>query len=384
MTADPDGYTTKDYGQKDGAPICKEYNDEMVKVLFWTNAIAYVLVGVNYVLRLVCIMLVDWVGYATETVRLERTTTVTWLAQFFNTAFLLLMINCNWSEQSISFGLTAGDIPDFNAAWFKTIGAYMIYTMAFNSVYPLLEALGYWALRLVYRVLDAGCSRDKYKTKTTSIQGYIDVYAGPVYFMHFKYASIETIVFVTFMYGFGMPILFPIAAFSFMVLYLCERSMLFFAYRLPPMYDHRLSESVLNKLNFAPCLFLFFGYWMVSNQQLLSNANLSPVATASSIPKSNHLFQSVFEASGWEGLEWPMAGTFLFLLLLHFFGPAIGACMEKCCPVLAIGDIELDEEIDNYWASLDAEDRKWSIREEENARAACGMRHGILTDDQKA
>jgi hypothetical protein len=43
-------------------------------------------------------MLVEWVGYATETVKLERTTTVTFLAQFFNTAFLLLMVNVNWSE----------------------------------------------------------------------------------------------------------------------------------------------------------------------------------------------------------------------------------------------------------------------------------------------
>jgi len=287
---DPDGYTDKDYGQKDGKKICSEYNTEILEVMFWTNSIAYFLVGINYVLRMACIMLVDWIGYDTETVRLERTTTVTWLAQFFNTAFLLLMINCNWSEQSITFGLTAGDIPDFNGQWFRTIGAYLIYTMLFNSVYPLLEAVGYWAMRLGYRILDRGCSCDPYKTKTTSIQSYIDVYAGPVYFMHFKYASIENTVFVTFMYGFGMPILFPIAAFSFLVLYLCERSMLFYAYRLPPMYDHRLSESVLNKLNFAPCMFLFFGYWMVSNQQLLSNDNLTPVSNGSSVPKSNHLF----------------------------------------------------------------------------------------------
>ena len=75
--------------------------------------------------------------------------------------------------------------------------------------------------------------------------------------MHFKYASIENTVFVTFMYGFGMPILFPIAALNFLILYLTERSMLFYAYRLPPMYDHRLSESVLNKLNFAPYFLLF-------------------------------------------------------------------------------------------------------------------------------
>jgi hypothetical protein len=67
-------------------------------VLFWTNSIAYFLVGINYILRVFCIMLVDWIGYNTETIRLERTTTVTWIATFFNTAFLLLLINTNWSE----------------------------------------------------------------------------------------------------------------------------------------------------------------------------------------------------------------------------------------------------------------------------------------------
>ena len=236
-------------------------------------------------------MLVDWIGYNTETIRLERTTTVTWIATFFNTAFLLLLINTNWSEQRFSFGLTNGTMPDFNSQWFKTIGSSLIYTMLFNALYPVLEALGYWGMRLGYRILDGGFNLfDDYSTKTTSIQRYIDTYAGPVYFMHFKYASIENTVFVTFMYGFGMPILFPIAALNFLILYLTERSMLFYAYRLPPMYDHRLSESVLNKLNFAPCMLLFFGYWMVSNQQLISNDHLSPVESPSSIPKSNHLF----------------------------------------------------------------------------------------------
>ena len=252
--------------------------------------------------------------------------------------------------------------------------------MVFNSVYPIMEACGYWGLRLLTRLLDGGLC-NKYNTKLTSIQRYIDSYAGPTYFMHFKYSTIQNIVFVTFMFGFGCPMLFPIAAFSFIVLYLVERSMLFYAYRLPPMYDHRLSESVLNKLAFAPIMFLFFGYWMVSNQQLLSNDNLSPVTNGSSVPKSNHLFQSVFEESGWEGLEQPMGASFILLLLLFFLGGPIANCLQKCFPSLAIGDVEIDEEIDNYWASLDDEDRKWSIREEENARSAGSF--SILTDDQK-
>lgn len=53
-------------------------------------------------------MLVDWIGYDTETERLSQTTNVTFYVLFFNSAFLLLMVNANLSEQPFSFGLTSG------------------------------------------------------------------------------------------------------------------------------------------------------------------------------------------------------------------------------------------------------------------------------------
>jgi len=35
---------------------------------------------------------------------------------------------------------------------------------------------------------------------------------------------------------------------------------------------------------------------------------------------------------------------------------------------LKIGDVDIDEEIDSYFKSLDTGDRKWSLKEEENCR----------------
>lgn len=83
-----------------------------------TSALSYLLIGLNYVLRMVCIMMVDWIGYPTETERLSKTTSVTFFVQFFNSGILLLLINANLSEQVISFGLNSGSLPDFNSAWF--------------------------------------------------------------------------------------------------------------------------------------------------------------------------------------------------------------------------------------------------------------------------
>jgi len=84
------------------------------------------------------------------------------------------MVNANLGEQPLSFGLTSGQIPDFNAAWFRTVGDILVGAMVFNSYYPVVEVGMYWALRLLTRCMDRGCTC-RGRTKSTSIQNYISV-----------------------------------------------------------------------------------------------------------------------------------------------------------------------------------------------------------------
>lgn len=170
------------------------------------------------------------------------------------------------------------------------------------------------------------------------------------------------------MFGFGMPIFFPIALGSMAILYFIEKSALYWSYQQPPMYDERLNDSVLNKLKYAPCFFLAFGYWMASNNQLLSNETLSPVFRATDTRLTDHTFQNVFTSSGWSCPSWPLLVMFFLTILMCWFGTYILPCIEWCCPSVRIASIEIDQPIDSYFASVDEEDRRWSIKEEENAR----------------
>lgn len=89
---------------------------------------------------------------------------------------------------------------------------------------------------------------------------------------------------------------------------------------------------------------------------------------------------TVFDNRGWTGFLWTMLITFLVLLFLKFGGNWAGKKIESYFTSLAIGDIEIDEDIDNYWESLDDEDRKWSTKEEENSRNMLNM--PLMTDKQ--
>lgn len=78
-------------------------------------------------------------------------------------------------------------------------------------------------------------------------------------------------VFVTFTYGVGLPLLFPVGACAFLVFYIVEKSMIYYSYRQPPTYDDKLNTAVLKKLTWAPVVFIALGYWMLSNRQLFNN-----------------------------------------------------------------------------------------------------------------
>lgn len=95
---------------------------------------------------------------------------------------------------------------------------------------------------------------------------YINLYSGPEFLMHFKYSAILNIVFVTFMYGLGLPILFLYAVFALAILWFSEKLLFYYSYRLPPMYDEKLGKSVIKHMKIAPIFMMFFGYWFFSSK----------------------------------------------------------------------------------------------------------------------
>jgi hypothetical protein len=216
--------------------------------------------------------------------------------------------------------------------WFIVVGNVITGSMFFNIFMPLIEAIySYW-IREAYRIWDKGCSckkKDEYATSTTTILDYVELYAGPEYFMHFKYSMILNIIFVTMMYGVGMPILFPYAAASLLCLYVVEKFMLYYGYRQPPQYDVVLNDAVLNICKYAPLVLLSFGYWFLSSKQLLSNDYLVP-KTRKSVPyDATHDPIDTILHPRIAITQSPGAGALLILLVLYLMFYILPRCFRK-------------------------------------------------------
>ena len=145
------------------------------KITTLTTSISFFLAVYNFIIQKVVVFAINWVGYNTHSKVLTRTTVVTFVSQFFNTAFVLLLVEANLTEQLGSLGLN-GSIPDFDKKWFNTIAMALIYTMIFGAVDPIVGFFWDWSMRAFARCRDRPCcSCDKNQTKTKTIQTYIDL-----------------------------------------------------------------------------------------------------------------------------------------------------------------------------------------------------------------
>ena len=112
---------------------------------------------------------------------------------------------------------------------------------------------------------DSRFTGDPYVSRQKTMIGYKEVYLGSIYLIHFRYSDTLNVVYVTLLYGLGLPLLFPIAAVTLLNQWLAERITLAYLVRQPAAMDDRLSKNAMALAKWAPILLIFNGYWMIDN-----------------------------------------------------------------------------------------------------------------------
>ena len=89
---------TKDKEVIFSEPICKQYSDDLLWSKILGQSIAFIIIAVNLILKAVIIQLCFWIGEDTESEQKAIITNGVFYAQFFNTGFLILLVNANLQE----------------------------------------------------------------------------------------------------------------------------------------------------------------------------------------------------------------------------------------------------------------------------------------------
>ena len=187
----------------------------------------------------------------------------------------------------------------------------------------------------------------------------MNLYSGPEYALHFKYAGMLNVIFVTYTYGIAIPLLFPAAFIYFAVSNIVERLALAYSYRKPPMFDDQLNRAALSYLKLAPLIMMLFGYWCLGNNQIFGDLvsgrlqKTDPVITNhSGIDISPRKLSFVLLL---------MSGALMIFLI---FTGILKKMLIACRIMSEDPDIEVDEGLGTYAQSLNEASRKvWLIEQ---------------------
>lgn len=135
--------------------------------------------------------------------------------QYINTSSLLYIVYLNYGydpkASSDPNSLFGGPYLDVNNDWYLVPGSVIIIVVAQMMFMPQIFILINSIFISSIRFLDTGCTCNRKNTKKVSQKDYEDLYTGPEFPLHIRFAQLMVIIFLVLSYGSSMPILYLFA-----------------------------------------------------------------------------------------------------------------------------------------------------------------------------
>ncbi|KAG6975684.1 hypothetical protein JG688_00002125 [Phytophthora aleatoria] len=268
--------------------LCRSWATTFVTTQILSIASVLLVVAVNLILARILNALVALEKHHTESSLVVSRVTKVFLAQFCNTALLMLVINANANYFSSSptvseTGTTTGgfslgvlqvlngEYSDFSADWYNDVGVALMLTMILNSFSTHAYLLANYIMLKARRFVDRGYSFDHSLTKQDTQRDLEALYRGPKFDLAARYAQSLTSIFITYMFSAGMPLLHFIGFGAMFMTYWADKFTFLRIARSPPLYDSKLATAAGSLLPYAVLMHCLIAMWMFSNDRIFES-----------------------------------------------------------------------------------------------------------------
>ncbi len=203
---------------------------------------------------------------------------------------------------------------------------------------------------------------------------YVDLYSGPDYPIYVKFGVNCFVMYLTMMYSLGMPLLFPVGALTFAVVWILERIMVCYVCVLPPAMDDTLVKNSVKMFRWAALIYLFVGYWMISNPKYFDN-EVFPIEMVGDVQKTEHIaFNSlILEQAA------PLFIIGIILLIILLIQKKFGSKLRKYGFAFNDRVLKVDEDLPRFWDALRFKNAAWLFHEVRHMKEKYGF---SFVDDQ--
>ena len=97
------------------------------------------------------------------------------------------------------------------------------------------------------------------------------MYMGPELMFEYRYSTMLNSVYISLMFGSGMPLLYLFGFVSFFLTYWVDKFAFLRIYQTPPRYNKDLMKASRESLYVAIFIHFIFGFWMYSNSVIFDS-----------------------------------------------------------------------------------------------------------------
>ena len=266
----------------------------------------------NIILMFISSSLLFYVRLQNKTVEEAVILIVTFIMIFLNTGVIILLVNAHTKHLLANSLFFNGEYSDFSFYWYDSISWFILSPIILDLISPISSFLISFIVQKIFVFLDNRFTNPKlYKTNCKLAYDYAELCSGAKISLYSKYSQLLKIMFISSMYGFGMPLLPLLMLLFWIISYVFEKYFIAFYYRKLPMYDEALNLVCIFFGKWSAFLYISFGYWLISNQNIFGN-DFQIIKFQAEILESNH---SVFDIP--EKPQQVLVLAFALLILLY-------------------------------------------------------------------
>jgi hypothetical protein len=203
------------------------------------------------------------------------------IAQYINTAVVIIIVyhrflaSANLEIHSNVHHFLSGPFDEFNVRWYLVVGVPIVMSIGVQILFPHIGLLWSWSTKGFKRCLDRSCLLNPRRTRQIIQSDYEDLYTGPKFLLHIRYAQILSTIFVTMTYSSGLPMLYFISFISFLVTYWTDKFLVLRYFSKTEGLNKDLSKAVVSWLPLSLVLHSIFGTMIFSYPNVLKTESLS-------------------------------------------------------------------------------------------------------------
>lgn len=135
-----------------GGEVCFEWSKGKMLMVALDLIITMVIIITDFVLRILIIFLVEWVGFKSLVQRLVIIQSLLFFSQYLNNGLSLMLVSFNIDEMvGRSVNVLDGDYYDFTNRWFIEISSFFITPMIANILISIIEFTLTYYLYIIIR-----------------------------------------------------------------------------------------------------------------------------------------------------------------------------------------------------------------------------------------